>query len=139
MKKNMIPLNEEQRQLVESCLSGERMALVHRAIREHIVVNETIFGFGYDDLYQEGCIWLCKAAATFQKEKGVKFETYAIKSYPTAYAPIAGLCAINKSASVLSHLSVMRRTGSSEWISCWQRTIQRIGFLKQIPCSCSIL
>lgn len=55
------------------------MALVHRAIREHIVVNETIFGFGYDDLYQEGCIWLCKAAATFQKEKGVKFETYAYK------------------------------------------------------------
>ena len=52
MKKNMIPLNEEQRQLVESCLSGERIALVHRAIREHIVVNETIFGFGYDDLYQ---------------------------------------------------------------------------------------
>ena len=44
MKKNMISLNEEQRQLVESCLSGERMALVHRAIREHIVVNETIFG-----------------------------------------------------------------------------------------------
>ena len=79
MKKNMIPLNEEQRQLVESCLSGERIALVHRAIREHIVVNETIFGFGYDDLYQEGCIWLCKAAATFQKEKGVKFETYAYK------------------------------------------------------------
>ena len=79
MKKNMIPLNEEQQQLVESCLSGERIALVHRAIREHIVVNETIFGFGYDDLYQEGCIWLCKAAATFQKEKGVKFETYAYK------------------------------------------------------------
>ena len=51
-EKNMIPLNEEQRQLVESCLSGERIALVHRAIREHIVVNETIFGFGYDDLYQ---------------------------------------------------------------------------------------
>ena len=79
MKKNLIPLNEKQRQLVESCLSNGRLTVVHQAIREYIVVNETIFGFGYEDLYQEGCIWLCKAAATFQEEKGVKFETYAFK------------------------------------------------------------
>lgn len=75
----MIPLNEKQRRLVESCLSNGQMTVVQRAIRSHIVVNETIFGFGYEDLYQEGCIWLCKAAAAFQEEKGVKFETYAFK------------------------------------------------------------
>lgn len=79
MAKNMIPLNEKQRQLIEDCVTDGRLRIVHRAIREHIVVNETIFGFSYDDLYQEGCLWLCKAAATFQMNKGVKFETYAFK------------------------------------------------------------
>ena len=36
-------------------------------------------GFEYDDLYQEGCIWLCKAAASFQTGKGVPFTAYAEK------------------------------------------------------------
>lgn len=79
MVKKMIPLNEKQRQLIEDCVTDGRLMVVHRAIREHIVVNETIFGFSYDDLYQEGCLWLCKAAATFQEDQGVKFETYAFK------------------------------------------------------------
>lgn len=80
MAKNIIPLNEEQRRLIEHCsVKDDRLMIVHRAIREHIVVNETIFGFNYDDLYQEGCLWLCKAAATFEADKGVKFETYAYK------------------------------------------------------------
>ena len=79
MVKKMIPLNEKQRQLIEDCVIDGRLMVVHRAIREHIVVNETIFGFSYDDLYQEGCLWLCKAAATFQKDQAVKFETYAFK------------------------------------------------------------
>lgn len=79
MVKKMIPLNEKQRQLIEDCVTDGRLMVVHRAIREHIVVNETIFGFSYDDLYQEGCLWLCKAAATFRVNKGVKFETYAFK------------------------------------------------------------
>lgn len=79
MVKKMSPLNKKQRQLIEDCVMDGRLMVVHRAIREHIVVNETIFGFSYDDLYQEGCLWLCKAAATFQEDQGVKFETYAFK------------------------------------------------------------
>ena len=117
MKKNLIPLNEKQRQLVESCLSNGRLTVVHQAIREYIVVNETIFGFGYEDLYQEGCIWLCKAAATFQEEKGVKFETYAFKVFP---------------------FMRMKRTDSSVWSSCSQRIILRISSRIWIPCSCYI-
>lgn len=74
MTKKIIPLNEEQRRLVE-----DHLDIVGQTIRRHIVVNETIFGFSYDDLYQEGCIWLCKAAATFRADKAVKFETYATK------------------------------------------------------------
>ena len=55
--KRDIPLTREQRALVENNLS-----LVYWVIMESIHVNETIYGFGYEDLYQEGCIWLCHAA-----------------------------------------------------------------------------
>lgn len=74
MKRKMIPLNDEQRQLVENNLN-----VVHQSIHKEIIVNETIYGFSYEDLYQEGCIWLCKAAQAFQKDKGVKFATFASK------------------------------------------------------------
>lgn len=70
----IIPLNKEQRNMVESNLQ-----LVKRTIYKYITVNDTILGLDFDDLFQEGCIWLCKAAATFREEKGVKFETYAEK------------------------------------------------------------
>ena len=32
MKKNLIPLNEKQRQLVESCLSNGRLTVVHQVL-----------------------------------------------------------------------------------------------------------
>lgn len=63
-----------QQKLVEQNLN-----IVSRAIYRYIIVNETLIGFEYDDLYQEGCIWLCKAAAGFQPEKGVPFTAYAEK------------------------------------------------------------
>lgn len=65
-------LNDSQRRLAEQNLN-----IVSRGIYRHIIVNETLVGFEYDDLYQEGCIWLCKAAASFQPEKGVPFTVYA--------------------------------------------------------------
>ena len=70
MKRN-IPLTREQQELVENNLS-----LVYWVIIESIHVNETIYGFGYDDLYQEGCIWLCHAAATYDPARS-RFPTYA--------------------------------------------------------------
>ncbi|MDD4509340.1 MAG: sigma-70 family RNA polymerase sigma factor [Oscillospiraceae bacterium] len=72
MKKKMTALNETQRRMVEG-----RLPVVHWAIRKHITTNETIYGFEYNDLFQEGCVWLCKAAVTFDATKKVKFETYA--------------------------------------------------------------
>ena len=67
-------LNDSQRRLAEQNLN-----IVSRGIYRHIIVNETLVGFEYDDLYQEGCIWLCKAAASFQTGKGVPFTAYAEK------------------------------------------------------------
>ncbi len=70
MKKD-IRLTEQQRELVENHLS-----LVHWIIRKNIHVNESIFGLGYDDLFQEGCIWLCHAAASYRAGQA-QFSTYA--------------------------------------------------------------
>ena len=67
------PLTREQQELVENNLS-----LVYWVIMESIHVNETIYGFGYEDLYQEGCIWLCCAAATYDPARS-QFSTYAKK------------------------------------------------------------
>lgn len=71
MKKQMIRLNKEQQDLVVTHLS-----VVHWVIHESIHVNETIYGCGYDDLYQEGCIWLCHAAVTYDVAMS-QFSTYA--------------------------------------------------------------
>ena len=66
-------LTEAQQELVENNLS-----LVYWVIMESIHVNETIYGFGYEDLYQEGCIWLCHAATTYNPARSL-FPTYARK------------------------------------------------------------
>lgn len=45
-------LNAEQKILVE-----KNLGLVRFAIHKNIIVNDNLFGFEYDDLYQEG--WPC--------------------------------------------------------------------------------
>lgn len=70
MKKNTF-LQPDHQALVEDHLS-----VVQWVIYQYITVNETVTGLGYDDLYQEGCIWLCRAANSYQAEVA-KFSTYA--------------------------------------------------------------
>lgn len=72
MQKNF-RLTPEQQYLVETNLS-----VVHWVIVENIHVNRTIYGMAYEDLYQEGCLWLCKAAATYDASLSL-FPTYAKK------------------------------------------------------------
>lgn len=72
MKQNT-RLTKAQQELVENNLS-----LVYWVIMESIHVNKTIYGFEYEDLYQEGCIWLCHAAATYDPARSC-FSTYAKK------------------------------------------------------------
>ena len=50
-------LNDLQRRRVE-----EHLALVEQVLRRSIKTNETVDGMGHDDLYQDGCIALCRAA-----------------------------------------------------------------------------
>lgn len=67
-------MTNNQQRLIE-----EHIHVVRLAIHKSIIVNDNIYGFEYDDLFQEGCIWLCKAAATFDENREVKFATYAEK------------------------------------------------------------
>ena len=71
MKKNNIPLTKAQQELVVTHLS-----IVHWVIHESILVNENVFGYGYDELFQEGCICLCQAAITYDVALA-RFSTYA--------------------------------------------------------------
>ena len=54
------------------------LSIVYWVIRQDISVNESVYGFEYDDLYQEGCLWLCHAAVSYNAGLA-KFPTYAKK------------------------------------------------------------
>lgn len=64
-------LNDLQRQRAE-----DHLALVEQVLRRSIKTNETVDGMGHDDLYQEGCIALCRAAVSYREEMG-SFPAYA--------------------------------------------------------------
>jgi len=65
------PLTSAQQALVE-----ENLPLVRWLIKEYIKINESIPGLGYDDVFQEGSLALCHAAATYQPQYN-QFGTYA--------------------------------------------------------------
>jgi len=60
----MEALSDAQRQLV-----ADHIHIVKWAIYDHIEVNETLCGFGYDDLFQEGCLCLC-----MERQSGIAYE-----------------------------------------------------------------
>lgn len=62
----------------EHLLIEEHLNCVHWTIHNYVTVNESICGLGYDDLYQEGCEALCRAAASYSEAEGAQFHTYAI-------------------------------------------------------------
>lgn len=64
-------LTPEQRALAEQNLS-----LVDKVIARYIHTNEAVCGLGWEDLRQEGCLALCRAAATYDGSSA-QFSTYA--------------------------------------------------------------
>lgn len=64
-------LNSRQRQLVE-----EHLSVVDWVLKDYIKVNEYVVGLGREDLRQEGYVWLCRAAASYDGVSA-SFGTYA--------------------------------------------------------------
>ncbi len=71
MKKKDVCLTPEQCELVTA-----HLPIVQYIIRQNITIHNDCFGFEYDDLFQEGCLMLCRAAATYDITLS-KFTTYA--------------------------------------------------------------
>ena len=68
-----IPLTDPQRELVEHYLS-----VVDWVIMDHIKVDPQVCGLDHSDVYQEGCLHLCRAAASYTGPVE-KFGAYARK------------------------------------------------------------
>ena len=68
---SIMTLTERQQRIVEA-----NMGLVGRVIKDKVHSLGQEGAFTYDDLFQIGCIGLCKAAAT---DKGGCFSTYAYR------------------------------------------------------------
>lgn len=64
-------LDPRQRQLVE-----ENISIVRWVIYDSIYTNSSICGLEYNDLFQEGCLWLCKAALSFDASRAA-FPAFA--------------------------------------------------------------
>lgn len=64
-------LNEEQSRLAEASLG-----LVGKVVKDRLHDTNGAGVFTYEDLYQIGCVGLCKAAAAYTPGKA-KFSTYA--------------------------------------------------------------
>ena len=63
---------DDQHRLIEESLS-----LVRWTVKRYFACDEGVVGLAYDDLYQEGCIALCRAAAAYDAQRG-EFDTFAV-------------------------------------------------------------
>lgn len=59
-----------------TAVGRKNLTIVERVLRFDINANPCVAGLGYEDLYQEGCVWLCNAALTFDPARG-SFASYA--------------------------------------------------------------
>ena len=69
----MIQLTSSQRELAE-----RHVPMVREIVRKYVRCNESITGLGFDDLCQEGCVALCKAAVSYDAARG-DFEPFAAR------------------------------------------------------------
>ena len=65
-------MTQEERTLVQ-----DNMGLVGAVIRDHVQDVHKLGVFSPEDIYQIGCLGLCKAAMRNRAESDAKFSTYA--------------------------------------------------------------
>ena len=67
-------------------LIEDHLNCVHWVIRSFIHVSPDVCSLEYDDLYQEGCIALWRAAETFDEQQGRSFTPTPFRSSATIYS-----------------------------------------------------
>lgn len=67
-------LDKDKAKLVE-----ENIRVVNAVIKKEICLNNQDIDLEFDELYQIGCLALCKAATLFDESKGANFFTYAYR------------------------------------------------------------
>ena len=72
--KRIIPLNEYQIALVE-----ENVSVINQVVSSRIITNNNVYGLEYDDLFQEGCLFLCDAAMKYDEKRNCEFKFFAYK------------------------------------------------------------
>ena len=60
----------------QQALAEANLKVIDKVISRYIHTDEGVCGLGWDDLYQEGAMALCKAAATYDGTSA-QFSTYA--------------------------------------------------------------
>ena len=85
-------MTQEERTLVQ-----DNMGLVGAVIRDHVQDVHKLGIFTPEDIYQIGCLGLCKAAMKNRIESDAKFSTYAY------------ICIRNEIFSALEYATVRRR------------------------------
>ena len=68
----VIPLTKDQIKLVE-----ENISVIRSAIHSRIIADNRKIGLEAEDLYQEGCVLLCRAAQKYDESKNVSFRSFA--------------------------------------------------------------
>ena len=53
------------------------MPLVGWTVRRYFTCKENVVGLSYDDMFQEGCVGLCKAVSAYDRSRG-EFDTFAV-------------------------------------------------------------
>lgn len=109
-------LTTAQQRLVE-----ENLDLAERILRQHIHANHYIGSFEREDLLQEGCLALCKAAASYLPGK-CQFRTYA---YTVVRNHLYDYClAIQSASRRLPTISMEELPGASPLCLCEAQNVE---------------
>ncbi len=99
----------ERDKMIENHLNCVRWVVHHL-----IGADKGVCGLEYDDLYQEGCIALWRAAETFDEQQGTQFHSYAItiiRNHLVDYCRHVQ----SRSISTVPLDAIMARSGTATW------------------------
>ena len=79
-----LTLNSRQQRLVE-----ENLSVVRHAIHKNIIVNDSLYGFEYDDLYQEAASGCARRPSALMKHATSNLRPTPKRSLPTDFVHTA--------------------------------------------------